>query len=327
MPAHFPMQATHTIHSSASPNCQIGHVEAFRRVVRIMAAEREQIIQCDAEFLHGVTAQVLFDERLSEPVKAGGHRRVCSKDVPRSSSSQCNFKRLTCILHKISCAFQHSEGGVPFVQVTYFRLKAERTQQPPSADPKHHFLFQAQFRSAPIEFACNASMNGGVCSVVAVQQVELHSADLYLPCTQPNRVSWYHDLQPQPLAVRLSQRRDRQLSRVVIRVEGLLRSVPVEHLSKIPLLIQQPNTDNRHTQIAGGLQLIAGHIPKPSRIDRERFAQHELHAEVRNAGQWGLRIIFLKPPLCFLRLLLGLHEGINLLAEGRIGQHCLDLLS
>jgi hypothetical protein len=33
----------------------------------------------------------------------------------------------------------------------------------------------------------------------------------------------------------------------------------------------------RHAQIAGGFQLIAGHIAQTSRVDRESLAQHEFH--------------------------------------------------
>ena len=38
VPADFPMQATYAIHRPAPPDCQIGHVETLRRVVRILAA-------------------------------------------------------------------------------------------------------------------------------------------------------------------------------------------------------------------------------------------------------------------------------------------------
>ncbi len=41
VPAHFPVQATHAIHRSASADRQIGHVETFRRVVRIFAAKSQ----------------------------------------------------------------------------------------------------------------------------------------------------------------------------------------------------------------------------------------------------------------------------------------------
>ena len=42
--ADFPMQATHTIYRPAPPDCQIGHVESLRRVVRVLAAQGQQIV-------------------------------------------------------------------------------------------------------------------------------------------------------------------------------------------------------------------------------------------------------------------------------------------
>ena len=83
----------------------------------------------------------------------------------------------------------------------------------------------------------------------------------------------------------MAQRRDRQLSGVVVRIQSLLGSVLVDHLAKIALLVEQPYAHYRHSQIAGSFELIPGHIAKPSRIDRERFAQHEFHAEISDAGQ------------------------------------------
>ena len=127
-------------------------------------------------------------------------------------------------------------------------------------------------------------MRGKVRRVVAVEQVELHPADLDLPGAQPDRVAGQRDLQPQPLAVRLAQRRDRQLPGVVVREERLLRSVPVDHLAEIALLVEQPHADHRHAQVAGGLELIAGHVAEPARVDGQRLAQHELHAEIGHAA-------------------------------------------
>jgi hypothetical protein len=39
---------------------------------------------------------------------------------------------------------------MPFIQVTDFRLDAERAEQPPSADPEKQLLFESQFRAAAI---------------------------------------------------------------------------------------------------------------------------------------------------------------------------------
>ena len=54
MPAHFSMQATHAIDRPAAPDSQIGHVETFRRVVRVLAAQGQQIVEwiCRASARH-----------------------------------------------------------------------------------------------------------------------------------------------------------------------------------------------------------------------------------------------------------------------------------
>ena len=103
---------------------------------------------------------------------------------------------------KAAGALQHGKGRMPFIQVTDFRLDAERAQQSPAANPKQQFLLEAQLRPAAIQLAGNSSMSGEVRRVIAIQQVELHSTHLDLPGAQPNRVTRQGDLQPQPLAVR-----------------------------------------------------------------------------------------------------------------------------
>src|ERR1039458_8530319 len=144
--------------------------------------------------------------------------------------------------------------------------------------------------------------------VIAVQQVKLHLAHLDLPRAQPDRVSGQRDLQPQPLSVWLAQRRDGQLSRIVIRKECLLLSVLVDHLAKIALLVEQSHADYRHTQIAGGFELIAGHVTKAARVDGQSLAQDEFLAERGGAGEWSRRVVALKPSGRFRRLPAGLDQ-------------------
>ena len=170
-------------------------------------------------------------------------------------------------------------------------------------------------------------MSGDVRRVIAVQQVKLHSADLDLPGAQPDRVSRQRDLQPQPLPVRLAQRRDRQLSGIVVRKEGLLRSVFIDHLAKIALLVEQPDAHHWHTQIAGGFELISGHVAKSARVDGQSFAQHEFHAEIGGAGQGSVGMILLKPRGRLRRLPAGFDQAIDVFPENGIGQHALDLVA
>ena len=327
LPADFPMQAAYAIHRPAPPDGEIGHVEALRRVVRILAAQGQQVAGAYAQLPLGITIDVGFDEGRRKAVKARSYCGVRGKEIPRSRHRQRDFEGLPVFFHEISGALQHGERRMTFIQVTDFRLEAERAEQPPSADPEQQFLLEAQLRPASIELAGNSSMDGEVRRVIAVQQVKLHSTDLHLPCAQPDRITRQRDLQPQPLAVRLAHRRDRQLSGIVIRVKSLLRSVFIDHLAKIALLIEQPHAHHGHAQIAGGFELIAGHIAKPSRINRECFAQHEFHAEIRDAVQRSLRMPLLKPCRRLRRLMLGSQQVVNVLPEGRIGEHALDLIA
>jgi hypothetical protein len=138
-----------------SADRQIRHVERLRRVGRVLAAKRQQIVKRNAELLFGVPAKVLLDEGGSETVKTGGHRRVGGEEIARSCDGQGDFEGLPVSSMKLAGAFQDGERRVPFIQVTDLRLEPERAEQPPSADPEQHFLLEAQFRPAPIELAGN----------------------------------------------------------------------------------------------------------------------------------------------------------------------------
>jgi hypothetical protein len=283
-PTDRPVQAAYAIHGPAPADCQIRHVERLRGIGGVLAAKGQQIVKRDPQLLFGIPAKVLLDQRGSKTVKTGGHRRVRGEEITRSGDRQCDFKGLPGLFHEGAGTLQNGERRVTFIQVTDLRLEPERAQQPPATDPEQHFLLEAQLRPAPIELARNPPASRKVRRVIAIQQVQLHPADLRLPGAQPDRVSRQRDLQPQPLPVGLAQRSDRQLSRIVIRIEGLLLSVLVDHLAKIALLVEQSHAHHRHTQIAGGLELIAGHITKPARVDGQSFTQHEFHAEIRGTS-------------------------------------------
>ena len=145
----------------------------------------------------------------SEAIETGGHCRVGGEQVARSRNRQGHVKGLAGFFHEIPGAFQHGESRMAFVEVTHFWLEAKRAKQPPSAKPKHKLLFQPNFRPATIELAGDPSVSWVVRRVIAVQQVKLHPADLDLPGAQPDRITGQGDLQPQPLAIRLAQWRDR----------------------------------------------------------------------------------------------------------------------
>ena len=175
MLADFPMQATHPIDRTTAPDCQIGHVESLRGVVRILAAKSQQVMKLNAELLRGVSTKVLLDEGRSETIKTGGHCRVGGEEVSCSGGGQRDFEGLPCLFHEVAGTFQDGERRMSFIQVTDFRLNPECAEQPPSADPEQQFLLEAQLRAAAIELAGDPSMNRNVRRIIAVQQVKLHS--------------------------------------------------------------------------------------------------------------------------------------------------------
>src|SRR5512143_3346908 len=126
MPAHFPVQLAHPIDRPAPSHGKVSHIEGFKRVVRVLAAKRHEIVERDAELVPGVRTEVLVDKDRSEPVKADGHPGVRGKEVARPRDGQRDFEGLPGLSHKGSSAFQYGESGMPFIQMTDLGLDAER---------------------------------------------------------------------------------------------------------------------------------------------------------------------------------------------------------
>ena len=86
----------------------------------------QQIVQWNAETLLGIGAEISLDEGWGETIKAGRYRRVGSEKVSARVVASATSKDWRCLLHETAGAFEHGEGRMPFIQVTYFRSEAER---------------------------------------------------------------------------------------------------------------------------------------------------------------------------------------------------------
>src|SRR5450631_3201098 len=95
MSAHIPMQPTDAVDCRATADCEIGHVEAFRSVLRVLAPQGEQILKRDTQLLAGVVAERVSYEIRSKAVEAGWHCRVGSEEITRACGSQRNIKGLS----------------------------------------------------------------------------------------------------------------------------------------------------------------------------------------------------------------------------------------
>src|ERR1700693_4118829 len=77
--------------------------------------------------------------------------------------------------------------------------------------------------------------------------------------------------------------------------QGPLASVSLDNLAEIALLVEQPDSDYRYAEVAGGLELIAGDVAESARVNRQRLAQPKLHTEVSGADQGRVALGVLKP--------------------------------
>ena len=305
--AHLAMQPADAVDRPASAHRQVGHVEGLFRVRGVPASQRQKLARGDAQSLLRIPTEVLLHQRWSKEVEARGNSRVGGKEISGAGGRQRDNEGISGRLHEAPCALQQNEGRVPFVEMTDLRLDPERIKQTPATHPEHDLLLQAQLRAASIQLACDAPVNWKVCRIIRIQQIQLPSANLDLPGAQPDGGAGQRYLYAQPLAIGLENRRDRQLPGVVVGVQGLLGTIAVDHLAKIPMLVQQSDAHHRHAKIAGRFELVAGDIPEPARIDGQRLTQHEFHAEIGNAREGRLGIRFLKPSRLRRRLALGLH--------------------
>ena len=293
--AHLAVQAAHAVHRPAAPDGKIRHVERLIRVVRILPAERKEIAQRDAQLLLGVRPKQALEEGRREAVEARRDRGVRGENIAGAGDRQRHVERTPRVLHEAPRALQYRERRVPLVEVTDLGLEPERSQQSPAPDPQQELLLQPQLRAAAVQLAGDAAERGRIRRVVAVEEIEHDAADLHLPGAEPDLLARQHDRQPQQITALISHRRDGQLVRVVVGVQRFLAAVGGDHLAEVALLIQHPDADHRHPEIAGRLELIGCDVAEATRVNRQRLAEREFHAEVGHPRERRLSVGLLKP--------------------------------
>ena len=293
--AHLSVQAADAVHSTAAADGEVGHVEGLVRVAGALAAERQKVGEPDAEAFLGVGAEVARHELRREAVEAGRDRGVRGEEVAGAGDLQRDVERLPGLVHEGGGPFQDREGGVPFVQVTDLGHLAERPEEQPAADAEEDLLAEPELHAAAVELAGDAADGRRVRRVVAVEEIERDAADQRLPGAQPHRLAGEPDLEPQDLAAGGPNRRDGEKVRIVVGIERLLAAIGGDHLAEVALLVEEAHADDGDAEVAGRLELVARDVAEAARVDRQRFGEPELHAEVGHALERRPRVR-LRPP-------------------------------
>ena len=142
--AHLAVQPTHAVDAGRPANREVRHVERFGIVVRLHAAQAEDL--ADAYVHLGCERREVTDDVAGiEPVEGCGDRRVGGEHGARARDGQRDVERYVLFPHDPPGAFQHGKCRVPFVEVTDVRIESQLAQQPPAAEPERHLLLPPDF--------------------------------------------------------------------------------------------------------------------------------------------------------------------------------------
>jgi len=67
---------------------------------------------------------------------------------------------------------------------------------------------------------------------------------------------------------------------LVVRETAPLIAFGIDKLAEVALLIEQADAHDRDSKVVSGLELISGNVAETTRVNRQRLAQAEFHAEV-----------------------------------------------
>ena len=166
-----------------------------------------------------------------------------------------------------------------FVGVEHLGVQAQRAQHAHTADAEDDLLAQSVFGIAAVQPVGDGRTLGAVAVDRGVEQVQPHPAHLHRPGRHGDRVARQVDDDPHTGVG------DGEATRVEAREPLLLVAVGVQALAKVALGVQQAHRHQGHTQIAGGLEVIAGQHPEPTAVLGECLADAELGREVGHQVQ------------------------------------------
>ncbi len=272
----------------------------------------------------------MLDLLPAEPVDPGRHRRVRGEHRAGAHHLQGGVEAQPAG-HQFADPLQAEEAGVALVGVVDLGVRCPRqtgvdAQGAHPADAEQHLLLQPVLPAATVEPVGDHPRGVVVGLHVGVQQQQRHPADLRLPdVRRQGAPAGQADLDHGRHAVRLAQQRDRQLVRVEHRVGLLLPALAGERLLEVPVLVEQADPDDRHREVAGRLQVVAGQDAQAAGVLRQHCGDPELRGEVGDAARDGPLQALVPAGLGQVGLEVG-SGGAHALDERRVGGQGVELL-
>ncbi len=287
----LPVQAADAVGALGQAQAHHGHVE-HRAVAVRLGAEVHDPVDVQPR-LDPAGAEVALDEGAREPVDARLDRGVGGEDRAGAGRLDGAGRVQALVLDQAADPLEPEVAGVALVGVEDLGPEAERVQRPHPADAEEDLLPEAVLAAAAVEAVGDRALHRGVAVHVRVEQEQRHAAHVRPPELREQRsaVGQPHvDAQRQALAV------GDQLQRQLLRVEGGVRldlpAVGGQGLPEVPRPVEQPHADQRHAEVTGRLEVVAGQHAEPAGVLRQDLADAELGREVGDpAGRAAQRLV------------------------------------
>ncbi len=175
---------------------------------------------------------------------------------------------------------ERGERGVALVEVHDAGLDAERVQRPHAADAEQQVLAQAHVGVAHVEARGDPAVGDVVLRPVGVEQQQRHAAHVDPPDLRDQlALAPERDRDGDRLAV--VARDERARDPVGVRVDPVLvlPARGVDALAEVAVAVHQADRDQRHGQVGGLLEDVAGEHAEAAGVDGQRPVDGVLRAE------------------------------------------------
>ena len=166
---------------------------------------------------------------------------------------------------------------------------AEDAQGPDPADAEERLLGQPVIRVAAVEPVGDVAGLLVVALDVRVHEEQRHAADLGRPQLGADGPVAHRDLDA-GLLLAVHEGADRQFVRIEDRVVLLLPARGVEALPEVALRVEQADADDRHAEVGGRLEVVAGEDAETAGVLGQHGGDAELGGEVSDGGGSALRL-------------------------------------
>ena len=158
------------------------------------------------------------------------------------------------------------------VGVEHLGVGADRGERLQAADAEQDLLAQPVLAVAAVEPVRDRPLGRRVLGHVGVEQVERHAADVDLPDGGVQQRAGQLHADAHRLAGGVDGAAHRQ-RRGVERVERLaLLARRGQVLAEVAVAVEEADRDDRHAQVGGGLEVVAGQHAEAAGVLRQRVA-------------------------------------------------------